>query len=271
MPIKSRASRRKQHFTSLLPQTPSITPHPHVHARHHRPPSRKNLLISTLDFRPLATLRHSATKHRDGAQPPPDRKDAEAPRHRGPPSPLFFGTYQRRLARAPSGRTHRRRPRGARHPLPLATVPAEERAARLRGNHHQCEVRRHRRPLRLRVSNSACLRLLSITLFSAMVNTLTLRAGSTLHNTGGIVHPVTTGYIHQSYDTATLDYDIAILKVKPYFSLGSTHIQMVNLPEVGYTLESGTELWVSGWGTTLVSRLQTAVSMVPTFDCSLVR
>lgn len=84
--------------------------------------------------------------------------------------------------------------------------------------------------------------------FRVEVTELRLRAGSTKYYSGGIVYPVTRGYIHQSFNKATMDYDVAILKVKPNFAIGSTLIKTVHLPEAGYAPKIGSLLYVSGWG-----------------------
>jgi hypothetical protein len=42
---------------------------------------------------------------------------------------------------------------------------------------------------------------------------LTIRAGSTNQCSGGIVHQVTGGFYHGSYDDYNIDYDVAVLRV----------------------------------------------------------
>lgn len=94
---------------------------------------------------------------------------------------------------------------------------------------------------------------LIITFYRAEVNSLQLRAGSSKCNSGGILYPVSKDYIHQSFQLSTMDYDIAILKVKPSFAVGSTFIREVKLPEIGYNPKVGSHLLVSGWGVLAVS------------------
>lgn len=86
---------------------------------------------------------------------------------------------------------------------------------------------------------------------------LKLRAGSTNHNAGGILYPVTKYYVHPSFNKGTMDYDIAILKVKPNFAIGSTLIQTIHLPEIGYAPKDGSMVTVSGWGVLAVSKKRT--------------
>ena len=52
-------------------------------------------------------------------------------------------------------------------------------------------------------------------------NDLTIRAGSTHHETGGTVHQVTGGFYHGSYNDDNLDYNVAVLRVCNAF-----HIQL---------------------------------------------
>jgi hypothetical protein len=48
---------------------------------------------------------------------------------------------------------------------------------------------------------------------------LTIRAGSTNLCSGGIVHQVTGGFYHGSYEDYNTDYDVAILRVCPDFDI----------------------------------------------------
>jgi len=45
------------------------------------------------------------------------------------------------------------------------------------------------------------------------VSAYTLRSGSTNHNSGGTLHNVSQRIIHPSYNSRTLDFDIALLQV----------------------------------------------------------
>lgn len=89
--------------------------------------------------------------------------------------------------------------------------------------------------------------------FRVTVDNLKLRAGSSKHNSSGILYPATKYYIHKSFDSMTLDHDIAIIEVKPFFAIGSKLIQEVKLPEIGHIPPVGSELIVSGWGVLDVS------------------
>lgn len=87
--------------------------------------------------------------------------------------------------------------------------------------------------------------------FRASLSALQLRAGSSYHASGGTLHSLSTGYIHGSYSTSTLDYDIAVLQSSSSFAIGSSGISIVALATSDPA--SGATLYVSGWGTTSVS------------------
>ncbi|KAI7815140.1 Serine protease [Rhyzopertha dominica] len=81
------------------------------------------------------------------------------------------------------------------------------------------------------------------------VSSLSLRAGSTQHASGGNVHTLASGLVHGSYSSRTLDYDIAVLRTSSAFSLGSTGIRAVSLLSAGSSPSTGALAYVSGWGT----------------------
>lgn len=85
------------------------------------------------------------------------------------------------------------------------------------------------------------------------VSSLSLRAGSTQHASGGNVHTLASGLVHGSYSSRTLDYDIAVLRTSSAFSLGSTGIRAVSLLSAGSSPSTGALAYVSGWGTLSVS------------------
>ncbi|XP_049942724.1 trypsin delta-like [Schistocerca serialis cubense] len=74
------------------------------------------------------------------------------------------------------------------------------------------------------------------------------RAGSSIRESGGAVHKASSGYMHGSYDSDTLDYDVAVIMV--IGSLLDSNAQAVSLPSDGYDPEGGLTVTVTGWGTT---------------------
>ncbi|XP_049815141.1 trypsin delta-like [Schistocerca nitens] len=76
---------------------------------------------------------------------------------------------------------------------------------------------------------------------------ITARAGTSTRGSGGTLHPVSTGFTHESYDNVYKDYDIALLQVSTAFTFG-TNVQPVDLPPAGSDPEKGTPVVATGWG-----------------------
>ncbi|XP_046986396.1 trypsin-1-like [Schistocerca americana] len=76
----------------------------------------------------------------------------------------------------------------------------------------------------------------------------TVRAGSSVRETGGSVHTVERFVPHSHYVPAYSDYDIAVLKVKPAFRF-SKKVKPVKLPKQDEEFSAGTVGVVAGWGT----------------------
>ncbi|XP_046980599.1 trypsin delta-like [Schistocerca americana] len=77
---------------------------------------------------------------------------------------------------------------------------------------------------------------------------MTFRAGSSIRGSGGTVLRASSGYMHASYNSRTIDYDIAVIQVSG--SLLGTNAQVVSLPSDGYDPPGGLAVTVTGWGTT---------------------
>lgn len=76
---------------------------------------------------------------------------------------------------------------------------------------------------------------------------ITVRAGSSLKTSGGVVIPVEQAIIHQKYDKRTLFNDVAVLKLSADFTYSDVVKPIVlNCDEV----PDETECVVSGWGKT---------------------
>ncbi|GJQ74459.1 hypothetical protein Trydic_g21329 [Trypoxylus dichotomus] len=87
----------------------------------------------------------------------------------------------------------------------------------------------------------------------------TIRAGSSIRGSGGSVHSVSSIIAHSSYNSRTIDYDIAVIRVSSAFSLGSFGVSAISLPSSGSTPSAGATAVVSGWGT-----LSSGASTLPT-------
>lgn len=76
---------------------------------------------------------------------------------------------------------------------------------------------------------------------------ITVRAGSTLKNDGGVVVKVKKIHNHPLFDRVKLVNDISLLEFEELLQY-SELIQPVNLPDEDDEFEDGTECTVSGWG-----------------------
>ncbi|GFG33054.1 hypothetical protein Cfor_00060, partial [Coptotermes formosanus] len=79
------------------------------------------------------------------------------------------------------------------------------------------------------------------------VSSISVRSGSTYSNSGGTIHSATKVTVHGSYNSDTQDYDVAIVQVSPAFTTSSSE-QSIALESS--TVSVGTNVVVSGWGTT---------------------
>ncbi|EFN88506.1 Trypsin 5G1 [Harpegnathos saltator] len=78
-------------------------------------------------------------------------------------------------------------------------------------------------------------------------NIFSVRSGTSFLYEGGTVHKVTDVIVHENFDNVTFDYDIALIKVTPAFTYGSS-TKAVGLPQGD--AESICKNWgnVCGWG-----------------------
>ncbi|XP_046978619.1 trypsin, alkaline C-like [Vanessa cardui] len=77
------------------------------------------------------------------------------------------------------------------------------------------------------------------------------RVGSTNANSGGVVHTTSRIIIHPSYNTGTLDQDIAILHIVGSFSFNN-NVRAGRIAGSNYNLGDNQPVWAIGWGTTSV-------------------
>lgn len=77
---------------------------------------------------------------------------------------------------------------------------------------------------------------------------LNIRAGSSLHNTGGLRIAVSQIIFHEQY--SNLDYDIAVLILAEDAIQSGIPASTIALPNIDKTYQSGEMGTVSGWGTT---------------------
>lgn len=82
------------------------------------------------------------------------------------------------------------------------------------------------------------------------MSALTVRAGSSIRNSGGVVVSLEAYHQHPSYDYWYIDYDISILHFASELSFGSS-INTIALPSLNQEIAAGTPAVVTGWGSTV--------------------
>lgn len=75
-----------------------------------------------------------------------------------------------------------------------------------------------------------------------------VRAGSSLRNSGGQVASASSITVHPNYNSRELSNDIAVIYLSSALTLGSS-VAVIDLPTQGQVIAAGTESVVSGWGT----------------------
>jgi len=76
-----------------------------------------------------------------------------------------------------------------------------------------------------------------------------VRIGSTRKETGGVLVDIKRVHRHPKYDSRIIDYDFAVLELKPYNATNITQAY-VKLPEQNEDIPDGTPVIISGWGNT---------------------
>ncbi|XP_026462780.1 trypsin-7-like, partial [Ctenocephalides felis] len=79
-------------------------------------------------------------------------------------------------------------------------------------------------------------------------NDLTIRTGSSYHNSNGNVYEVTDIVLHPKFNIRTFDYDVALVKVKNPIKLTVCNSRPVNLANEQYETPVGSLVYVTGWG-----------------------
>jgi trypsin len=93
---------------------------------------------------------------------------------------------------------------------------------------------------------------LDFLLYSSVLK-VKIRAGSADSLSGGSLYTTTLYKIHPKYESATFDYDVAVVKTTQAMTLDGITTRIVTLAAAGSTVAPGTDLLVSGWGHTSVS------------------
>ena len=104
-------------------------------------------------------------------------------------------------------------------------------------------------------------------------SSLSIRAGSSIRNSGGTVIGVKKINQNPSYNSWTIDYDISVLELESSLTF-SDAIATVGLPSLNQVVPAGSDAVCTGWGTlteggSLPSQLQkVTVQIVSNDDCN---
>ncbi|WP_395844215.1 serine protease [Cystobacter fuscus] len=79
-------------------------------------------------------------------------------------------------------------------------------------------------------------------------SSFSVRYNSLYHGSGGALVPVSSIVVHPSYNSTTIDNDIALVKLSSALTLGSTQAKAVKLPAQGSDPAAGEMALASGWG-----------------------
>uniref|UniRef100_A0A6M2DY62 trypsin n=1 Tax=Xenopsylla cheopis TaxID=163159 RepID=A0A6M2DY62_XENCH len=76
-----------------------------------------------------------------------------------------------------------------------------------------------------------------------------VRMGSTIKGQGGVVIKSKKQYRHPDYNSGTIDYDFGLIELEESITAGNG-AGIVKLADAGVELKPGTQLTVTGWGST---------------------
>ncbi|KAJ8918131.1 hypothetical protein NQ315_011588 [Exocentrus adspersus] len=83
--------------------------------------------------------------------------------------------------------------------------------------------------------------------YEVTASRLSIRAGSSYHNSGGTVVKVSKIYQHSQFNSDTYDYDVAVLKLASALTLG-TNVATITLIAANLEIKDGDTAVASGWG-----------------------
>lgn len=78
---------------------------------------------------------------------------------------------------------------------------------------------------------------------------LSVRAGTSLRNSGGVQIPVQRSYEHPQYNEKSIENDISVVRLSRSLNFGTT-MRAIRLPAQNDAIQTGTHAWVTGWGET---------------------
>ncbi|XP_072942066.1 trypsin-7-like [Epargyreus clarus] len=100
-----------------------------------------------------------------------------------------------------------------------------------------------------------------------------VRAGSTDADNGGTNYVTTTYIQHPLYNARTLDYDVAVIRLRRNMNIDGTTTKIISLAASNTAIANGTDVYVTGWGATSENGETTStlmglnVPVIPNSDC----
>ncbi|KAJ8736128.1 hypothetical protein PYW08_006784 [Mythimna loreyi] len=85
--------------------------------------------------------------------------------------------------------------------------------------------------------------------FGDAVSRWRFRVGSTYASSGGVVHTCGSIKIHPSYNSRTMDSDVAIMHTTSTMSFNNV-VQAASVAGPNYSITDNQVVWAAGWGTT---------------------
>nr|XP_021183943.2 trypsin-7 [Helicoverpa armigera] len=82
------------------------------------------------------------------------------------------------------------------------------------------------------------------------IQTVYVRIGSTISNSGGIQYETSTFSSHPFYNPSTFDYDVGIVSVSQGMQLDGTNAKAIELVRTFHDIANGTNITLTGWGAT---------------------
>lgn len=82
-----------------------------------------------------------------------------------------------------------------------------------------------------------------------------VRVGSSTHEKGGKVYKVKETILHPEYDTYTVDFDVALIRLAEPISFTACTVRPIQIVDEGVKTLDGAMLTVTGWGSRTVNQI----------------